>query len=277
VLVSLSQKRDSLLSKAYNAKSSLQLELFFKNWLLETSAISDADFKNLNDTIQNVYLVFQNFYNPIDINKTGGSEWGNDIYKNVKYLLVQDKIEYGFVDTLDRELLIQTRINRYTKGDTAKLKSLLKRYKGDMIRFKDDYLDWPEAKEYSILNDFHPKFEFSEPAIVFLTDTYEKLINDFLGDNNYKLGEGNIMSPARSKGESENRQKFLENYIKIWYGHWGGYWQLNSYPFAEKITFDTKFENAVVNYRMVYEGGYAYFKKINGKWTLLQAKRTWIE
>ena len=85
------------------------------------------------------------------------------------------------------------------------------------------------------------------------------------------------MSPAKSKCESDKRKQFLENYIKIWYGHWGGYWQLNSYPYAQKITFDRKFENAVVDYRMVYEGGFAYFKKVNGIWVLIQARRTWIE
>ena len=35
--------------------------------------------------------------------------------------------------------------------------------------------------------------------------------------------------------------------------------------------------NAIVKFTMVYEGGEAILKKINGKWKLLSAKRTWIE
>ena len=68
------------------------------------------------------------------------------------------------------------------------------------------------------------------------------------------------MNPARSKGESEKRKMFLENYIKIFHGHWGGYWQLHSYPEAESITFDKNMEYARVDFRLVYEGGFAILK-----------------
>ena len=277
MLVSFAQKREALLYKAYKANSLNQLDSFFNHWLSETAPISTAAFNTLSDTVQNIYAVFQNFYNPIDIDKTGGSEWGNDIYAKVKYLVVQTDIRYGFVDTLDKDLLIKNKINRYTKGDSSKLQSLLQRYNGDIENLNNNFLDWPEAKTYYTLNNFRPKLSFTKPGAVMLTPEYENLLNQFLGSSHYKLGTGNIMAPATSKGESEKRQRFLEGRIKIWYGHWGGYWQLLSYPSVEKITFDTKFENALVDYRLVYEGGYAYFKKINGNWTLVHAKRTWIE
>ena len=85
------------------------------------------------------------------------------------------------------------------------------------------------------------------------------------------------MNIARSTGKSENRKKFLENYIKIWYGHWGGYWQLYSYPTASSIIFDKDMKYARIYFRMVYEGGEAILKNENNKWILISAKRTWIE
>lgn len=276
-LASIGQKSDSLLFNAYKKNAPAQLELFFNNWLAETPPVSDSAFKSLNDTIQNVYLVYKGFYNPTNIDMAGGSEWGKDIYSGVKYLLMQDKISYGFVDTLDKEILLQKVLAGLTGVDTSRLHMLLDRYNGDTGRLERDFLDWPIAKAYTQLNDFRPKLEITKPEAVVLTSDYERLLNAFLGNENYKLGTGNIMAPARSKGESLKRQTFLENYIRIWHGHWGGYWQLNSYPYVERITFDAKFENAVIDYRMVYEGGYAYLKKVDGVWKVMQAKRTWIE
>ncbi|MBS1915535.1 MAG: hypothetical protein JST87_04610 [Bacteroidetes bacterium] len=247
ISTSFGQKSDALLFNAYKKNSLTELQSFFDNWALETPSISAEDFKKLNDTLKNVYQVFQSFYNPTDINRTGGSEWGNDIYKGVKYFLVQDKIFYAVADGLIT--------------DTIEL------HKGIFHR----------PKSYDSLNDFRPELSFLNIKCVILNKYYDGLLNRFLGDQHYKLGTVSIMSPARSKGESENRMKFLENCIKIWYGHWGGYWQLHSYPYAGRVTFDKDFQNAVVDYQMIYEGGYAYFKKISDKWTLIKAERTWIE
>ncbi|HEX4849751.1 MAG TPA: hypothetical protein VFV08_03045, partial [Puia sp.] len=124
---------------------------------------------------------------------------------------------------------------------------------------------------------FRPRIFFPDAKCVFLTDQYDSLLNKFLGNKYVKLGTGNIMSPARSKGESEKRMKFLSNFVKIWYGHWGGYWQLHSYPFAERILIDKKFEIALIDYRMIYEGGYALLQKSDGEWKFIKARRTWIE
>jgi hypothetical protein len=43
------------------------------------------------------------------------------------------------------------------------------------------------------------------------------------------------------------------------------------------ITFDRTFEHALINYVLIYEGGYAYFTKTAGQWKLADARRTWIE
>jgi hypothetical protein len=246
ITASRGQKRDTLLLNAYKANSLTELQSFFDKWGVETSAISNEELSKLNDTLKNIYQVFQLFYNPKDINRIGGSEWGNDIYKNVKYFLTQDKICFAIVDTLIRDTTL-------------------------------DKLGFSNSKEYDTLTDFRPQLSFPNTKCLTLTKYYADLLNSFLGDNHYKLGTGSIMSPARAKGESEKRMKFLENYIKIWYGHWGGYWQLHSYPYASRITLDKDFQNAVVDYRMVYEGGCAYFKRINSDWALIKARRTWIE
>jgi len=110
-----------------------------------------------------------------------------------------------------------------------------------------------------------------------LTNYYRRLLTSFLGNTYKPFAEDDIMAPARAKGESQRRQKFLENDLRIFYGHWGGYWQLYSYPTISSLTFDKSFRYAIIYYEFIYEGGEAYLKKVNGIWTLISAQRTWIE
>jgi hypothetical protein len=265
-----------LLQAAYNAKSREKLDTFFGNWSRETPTLSDAAIEKLSDTIRNAYRVFEQFYNPLNIQRSGGSEWGNSIYKGVKYLVLQNEISIGFVDTLDGDLLLRQAAEK-NPGDDRIKDSLIKKYWTNNERMRELYIDWPRAKVYGKVPYFCPKLSFSYPKAVIMTGFYDQLLNAFLGNTHLPLGAGSIMAPARSKGESQKRQQFLENCIKIFYGHWGGYWQMYSYPVVSTITFDKAFNNALIEFRMVYEGGEAYLRKVNGTWTLIGAQRTWIE
>ena len=237
-----SRAQDSLLWNAYKKKDTSELRQFFERWSVETPALSDAGIDGLNDTLGNVYEVYKAFYRPQNIGQLGGSEWGDSIYANVSYLILQDELHFAFADTLG-------------------------------IDQDADIL--PGSKD-SIVH-FRPEVGFASPKTVILTEYYDTLLNAFLGNTHLPLGAGNIMAPARSKGESADREAFLGRVVKIWYGHWGGYWQLHSYPLVGQLILDRKMESAQVYFRMVYEGGTAYLKKINGKWELVSAKRTWIE
>lgn len=237
----IGQNQEQLLQDAYNAKSTEKLKAFFDAWARETPDITPADFQKLSDTIKDVYTVFATFYNPLDIKRSGGSEFGNDTYKKVKYLVVQDAISYRFADSL-------------TDND------------GDL-----------NPPDCDTLRDFRPCLSFKVPPAVFLTAHYNTILNRFLGNTFHKLGEKDIMDPARAKGESAAREAFLDRLVRIFYGHWGGYWQLYSYPIINCITFNRTRTHAIVNFRMIYEGGLAKLEKVNGAWQLTEAKRTWIE
>jgi hypothetical protein len=234
--------QEQRLALAYKTQSPGKLDTFFQRWAAETPPLSDEAIARLSDTLQNVYAVFRAFYTPLDLHRLGGSEWGDSIYQKVHYLVLQDRIFYGFVDSLASD-----------PGSTERPRTL------------DSILD------------FRPALGFAYPKMVVLTPSYDSLLNHFLGDSHRPLGSGNIMSPASAEAESKDRQVFLENAVKIWYGHWGGYWQLHSYPYAGTIVFDRQFRAAVVYFTMVYQGGFAYLKKENGRWTLIEAKLTWIE
>jgi hypothetical protein len=276
-VLSYGQRQDSVLMRAYQTKSIATLSKFFNQWADETPSLSAAEREMLNDTLQNVYALFEQFYNPLDLKKVGGSEWGNDIYKKAHFLLVQDRIRFGFVDTLDKDLLLQKVYAEAASYLNITVDSVIKASKDPGNERWMTIPDWPKPNKYDSVIDFRPMVLFAYPKTVVLIERYRDLLNRFLGDQHLPFAAHNIMAPARSKGESQRRKQFLEQYIKIWYGHWGGYWQLHSYPAVGSITFDRTFQHAVINYVLVYEGGYAYFTKKGGVWTLGDARRTWIE
>ena len=247
-----SQTGSVLLANAYKTKSTIKLRVFFEDWSLKTKTMNGEQLNKSNDTIQNIYNVFQAFYKPKELNKIGGSEWGDDIYKNVKYLVIQNDIPFEIGDSI---------IDIFE----------------DTLYFSEIFTKKNTSFRQGVLTSFRPDLSIEGSKCLILTKEYDNIINYFLGSKHLSLGIGDIMSPARSIGESRKRQEFLENYIKIFYGHWGGYWQLYSYPKVEKIRFDNTFNNAIISYSMIYEGGDAHLKKINGIWKLINTRRTWIE
>lgn len=286
--VGQSQTASQLLKKAYKKQSTELLKQFFQNWNQEVQPISEIELSKLNDTIQQAYSIFTGFYKPQSIDSLGGSEWGNYIYRDVDYLIVQNFIEIYFTDKIyysEKEIddYIVENINKNIKEDSTRQK-MLKRIDGKLHIYVLENFGPNQSIFYTntdILTDsimnFRPTIECNGKHPLYLNSYYNDILNAFLGNKHFSLGIGGIMNPARSKGQSEMRKKFLENNIKIWYGHWGGYWQFYSYPKAFSITFDKEMKYARVCYRMVYEGGEAILKKDNEKWKLISAKRTWIE
>jgi len=106
LVFSWGQKQDSLLLKAYRTNSSEELEQCFNNWVRESAPISPAEMSKLNDTVREVYQVFREFYNPLEIERIGGSEWGNHVYDKSKYFIVQNEIRVGFVENLGKDTLL---------------------------------------------------------------------------------------------------------------------------------------------------------------------------
>ncbi len=282
------QTAGQLLEKAYKKKSVEKLKQFFQNWNKEIRTISEKELSILNDTIRQTYNVFTAFYKPLRIDSLGGNEQGDSIYKDVEFLVLQNSIKIYFADKVywnEQEVddYIINYIKRVFKGDSAR-KKILKRVDGKLSqRLIDNYNpNWKKEPGQTdslvdSIDNFRPIINCNSKLPLYLSTKYEDILNAFLGNEHLPLGTGGIMNPARSSGESEQRKNFLEKCIKIWYGHWGGYWQLYSYPEAYSITFDKEMKYAKVQFRVVYSGGDAILENVNGKWILISVKNTWIE
>ena len=286
-----SQPETKILEKAYKEKSTTKLKDFFIVWSQDVPPITDTNLLEFNDTIQQTYKAFISFYKPHRLDSIGGSEWGNDIYKKVDFVIVQNAIKIYFTDKVyysaqETEEYIVDEINRkYFDKDSTRI-SMLERLKNRDGTINEHYFYFfgPYSRENArdriltdSIMDFRPVVRCDEKTPLFLTEKYNKIINSFLGNNYSPLGTGGIMNPARSKGQSEKRKKFLENCVKIFHGHWGRYWQLYSYPQVYSITFDNDMKYARIDFRVVYQGGEAFLKNENGVWTLISSKLTWIE
>ena len=282
-----SQTTAGILEKAYKEKSTKKLKDFFYAWSQDVPPITYLELSEYNDTIQQAYKLFIAFYKPHRLDSIGGSEWGNDIYKNLDFLIVQNTLKIYFIDKVfyseeEKEEFVINEINRrYFDRDSIRT-SMIERLKNNN-RSINSYYGWYSEEKFkkkiltdSIMN-FRPSIHCNGKIPLFLTETYEEMINAFLGNKFLPLGAGGIMNPARAKGQSEKRKLFLENYVKIFHGHWGGYWQLYSYPQVYSIIFDNNMEYARIDFRLVYQGGEAFLKNENGVWTLISSKLTWIE
>jgi hypothetical protein len=255
---SFGQHQYQQLEKAFKSDSPEKMAHFFDNWKKELPARSTEEINKLNDTVRNIYQVFHEFYNPLV--SVRGNEYGR-----VKYYLVQNNISYAIVDTLDKDMLMHKEFERVAKMWHISADSVIKLFKAeDRQVLKHVHFRWPEPKVKTLVSDFRPSVKFSTPKAVSLTSSYVTLLQKFLNNKN------------ATAAEAQKRLTFLNSYILTWYGHEHVYWQFHSYPIVNSIVFDTTLENALVYYQLVDEGGYAYYKKINGVWTLLERDRTWI-
>lgn len=283
----------TLLEEAYQKQDTTKLYEFFDHWAEDiTSNENDTtNYKWLNERVAEAHKVFAAFYQPLQLEKIG---FRSLQYQDYPYFIVQNNLfKISIADTLpfkpdELKAYYTNRIRQTYPDDSSRQKKLefLQR-EIDIGRihlvFDDDwfYEPWGQINTTEIESlrnsEFRPQVSFPNKKIVYLTDGYKKMLDDFLGDQHVDLGTESIMQVAYAKDESRQRMEFLMKAAKIFYGHWGGYWQYETYPKANQIIFDREMQRAVVFFRCVYEGGEAYMEKQNGEWTVVSGRLTWIE
>ena len=233
------------LKYSYFTDSEELLGDYFDIWAQESSPISPAERRKLPNLIQEAYKIFEDFYTPTNLGRIAQPEWGDTLYNNVHFYIVQHSLD------------ISTR-NDIALSDT------------DFVRYKREPILQIEVK------NFRPSIKDASVQVCYLTDRYKERLLEFLGDEHVPLGEFNIMAPAYEIGESRNRSLFLGKKMRLFHGHWGG-WILLTHPYVQSIDFNETLDEAIVRFAIIYEGGYAHYKKHRGKWRLINSKLTWIQ
>ena len=291
-LYSQNQTQATLLEDAYQKQSETLLYKFFDNWGNDVSSNeNEAD----NQWVAEAYKVFKAFYQPLHLERIGcGDEYYEELYKDKPYFIVQGTLyEICVTESIpfgndELEAYYRKRIKQMydREDDRNKMMESLQK----MLEMKYIYADY--KKEETINDgdwmaipitlvdsqiDFRPLVAFRDKTIVYMSKQYELMLNNFLGDEHVDLGEEEIMQTAYAKEDSAERKRFLEKAARIFYGHWGGYWQYETYPEASSIIFDSAMGRAVVLFRIVYEGGEVYMEKRDGEWIIVSGRLTWIE
>lgn len=281
------QSQATLLKKAYKKHSTSLLYQFFDNW---SKDVSSNENEAKNKWVAEAHKVFATFYQPLQLDKIGCRSEDQGLYDNVPYFIVQGTLsEIYMADTIpispdELEAYYANRINQMFPEESTRKQYLdwlrIEKERGELSpEFDFDTQGQraiPTTKMDSNIS-FRPPVHFPNKKIVYLTTEYKRLLDGFLGNKHVGMGKEGIMQVAYSKGESRKRMDFISNAVKIFYGHWGGYWQYETYPKASSIVFDSQMQRAVVYFRFIYEGGEIILEKQDGEWTIVSGKFTWIE
>ena len=283
------QSQATLLKKAYKKHSVSLLYQFFNNW---SNDVSSNENEAKNKWVSEAHKVYTAFYQPLQLDKIGCRSEDQNLYNNSPYFIVQGTLNDVYVadaiplsiDELDA--YYTNRINQMFSEDSIRKKHLSmlqwEKERGELspeFDMNSSNLYWYEIPTIRVDSaiSFRPPISIPNKKIVYLTSEYKRLLDGFLGNRHVGLGKESIMQVAYPKGKSRKRMEFINNAARIFYGHWGGYWQYETYPTASSIVFDSQMQRAVVYFRFVYEGGEVIMEKQKGEWTIVSGKLTWME
>lgn len=272
--------QDLLLEKAYKQKSSWLLELFFQNW---TDEVQPRDTVGLNAYTTEAYRLFSVFYQPLDLTRYPHMDRWDESYQEPSWFIVQGQLHYVYVT--DHIYFTQQEFDSVTieyvhqNVPEEKWSYYLERdAEGRFLHhIRVPKLSDPPKQIIDSALDFRPPVSFAGKGIVYLTSGYKKLLDEFLKAEHIIDMDNHVVYPSPSERESEERMNFFSQSALIHVGHWGGYWQYETYPQAYSITFDKAMQRASIDYILRYEGGTAIFEKQNGEWKFVKITSRWIE
>ena len=214
----------------------------------KANRIADASQSALEKEARAVFAVF---WDPKHLKQYGKREGDAEMYADLKYLIVQSELR------------------------VAKCKqpgwSLVKRSSG-----LGEHLD-EEIWAVHRLRDFRSDIEIPGTKVIRLTDSLEKQLNQFLGEDLTEAETPNIMDPSKAKGVSNERLEAANSVIRVLRRHWGNGWHLVSHPEVTQLLFDWKAERAIIAFRIGWQGGVATFDKASDGWKMTESKFTWLE
>jgi hypothetical protein len=220
-----------------------RLDSLYKLFLYWNKSIrsNSTEYQEQNDTVNAVYRVYAEFYNPLNKKIFNGGLLGYQQNSVFHYVVIQNQICYS----------IQENTNFLTD-----------------YRFK--------GKKNSIIN-FRPVTVIYKTKVLYLTNEYEDCFYKLLSPNRIIPKVLQESSPPELTDEIKMRLKKLKLFFPILQGHWGDYWHLETHPEVEIIVLNTSLDTAKVWYRFGYGGGETILLKKNNNWIVSKSVDNWIE
>lgn len=144
---SLSPDPDLTLEQIYQNNSYKQFDNYISYWKSESIAISDEEMSAQPLAVKYIYQIFEDYYDPFNLNKYSrdghyNPEVGNDFYNSVNNLIVQDNITYRVNDN---------------------------------------------SNEINSIQNFRPRVTFPSVQILYLRNNYQEEFNSFLNRNHLDI------------------------------------------------------------------------------------------
>lgn len=219
---------------AYKQMEPVLIENLFSEWK-ENIKPNTVEFINQNETIAAIYNVFDTFYKPNDLLKIGNWACVDDINLNCGYVVIQNQIGYSIVNS--------NNINE---------------------------VDWNISKK-NLISNFRPPITSQSKNILYLTDEYEESINSFLREKSIEPEDVEIIQHFRNQGNNR-KIELLKHYIPILHDYWGRTWQLETYPYVNRIIFNKSITKAKVEFYVGFQNGEAILQKEGKNWIIKDSK-----
>lgn len=238
------------LETAYARKSPQAIEAFLENWHRKYPA-NETSIGYLNDTLRTVYKLFGALFKP-DLTCRPTGRHSDTLYR---YAVVGPRIVFHVIaDTVfDRFYSCGNKLGYY------------------------DYDKPIRGRHYSVVENFRPQIRIPGLKSLYLTDDYKNILDVFLGNVNRKSTAGNITPPVRSEEERRERWLFLQNYLYVFHGHWGGYWRYDMPPSVNFIILNESLDKAIVELCYNYSGNGLLLHKEASEWQQIQKFYEYIE
>jgi hypothetical protein len=196
-----------LLEIAYEKKSNYLLGEIFEKWHNNSKRLSNEEIYNLNDTLKETYQVFKTFYKPKKLNLIGGSEFGDTLYQNIKYALIQNSI---YIEMKDKIYYTSSELDSFIINSimSCNIDSTKKKYFSSKINGK--FIPW-------VMATFQPEdiYEGKDKNVIERIEkngkTYFK-INDYMA---LRALFGELLREIqriKSEGDYESGKLLVETY-----------------------------------------------------------------
>lgn len=141
------------LEEIYLHSSEMEFEQYLNEWNDKYKPIPNDEQNYLTDTLRNVYKIYQEFYDPLDLRKyctTGRCpEFGVDFYDGLEYIIVQNEIRYTFNEYEDHKTISFF----FPKVDVdAKVLYLTNEYEEELNAFLDRDVHEDIQARYEFIN-----------------------------------------------------------------------------------------------------------------------------
>ena len=231
---------------------------------------------NYNDTLAEVYHVFETFFRPENFIEIAGSALSKSSFDAHSYILVQNSIgiyttpriyylrqeidSIGLAYTKSMKIAGEPMYDHFKKQGGGALNSIIASSGKSIAKeslTKRLYADTIKA--------FFPNLQHLNRKVIYHTPQFDTIANSLLGN---KYVKGRTRTFELLVTNASNKKDF-DKVVQVWYKRAGDYWQLTPHPVISAITFDGNIEHVWFKVSLSYRGAEVVMKKTDGQWAIV--------